>query len=323
METVLILTIALNPSVVRKININNFKIGEFNVSEKDELSIGDCGIYSAYVIKVMQGDPYVMGVSGGIGGRFIKNFLDKNRIKTDFLHVKHETKTLLLLEDDINKTLTTISSHREEISSRDFINIKHKLNHHIEETGIVTISSGDHYTSKLLDEIHKMSKKRKKIILGAEGNALKSCIDKGIYSIVIDHTDLELLGLEFPNNKKTYEALKEFQNKHKIKYIIVKGNYEIVGVTKNKICKVLYSTKDDLYPIVKSMILGGLTIGIKRNYPFEKIMKLIGSIATGCSINEYPFVISRKEIDRGVKNTKLYEVYNQRNGFVESDKANG
>jgi fructose-1-phosphate kinase PfkB-like protein len=320
MENSLILTIALNPSVVRKININNFKIGELNVSKRDELSVGDCGIYSAYVIKVMQGDPYVMGVSGGIGGRFIKNFLDKNRIKTDFLHVDHETKTLMLLEDDENNTLTTISSHNEEISNRDFINIKHKLNHHIDETNIVTISGSDHYTVNLLDEIHKMCKQRKKIILGADGKALKACIEKDVYSVVIDYNDLESLGLEFPENKVSYNALKEFQKKHRIKYIIVKGNYEIVGVTKNKICKVLYNTKDDLYPIVKSMILGGLTIGIKRNYPFEKIMKLIGSIATGCSINEYPFVIKRQEIDRGIKTIKLYEVYNQRNGYLESDK---
>lgn len=321
MENVLILTIALNPSVVRKINISNFRTGELNVASKDELSVGDCGIYSAYVIKVMQGDPYVMGVSGGIGGRFIKNFLDKNRIKTDFLHVDHETKTLLLLEDDKNNTLTSISSHNEEITKRDFINIKHKLNHHIDETSIVTISGSDHYTVNLLDEIHKMCKQRKKIILGAEGKALKDCITKDVYSVVIDHSDLESLGLSFPEDKTTYEAIKAFQKEYRIKYIIVKGNYEIVGVTKNKICKVNYSAKDDLYPIVKSMILGGLTIGVKRDYPFEKIMKLIGSIATGCSINEYPFVIKRKEIDRGIKTTKLFEVYNQRNGFIESDKT--
>lgn len=319
----MILTIALNPSVVRKINICNFKTGQLNVAKNDELSVGDCGIYSAYVIKVMQGDPYVMGVSGGIGGRFIKNFLDKNRIKTDFLHVDHETKTLLLLEDLEKNTVTSISSHNEEITNRDFINIKHKLNHHIDETDIVTISGSDHYTANLLDEIHKMVKQQKKIILGAEGNALKACIGKGIYSVVIDHSDLESLGLAFPEDEKSYEALKAFQKQHRIKYIFVKGNYEIVGFTKNKITKVLYSTKDDLYPIVKSMILGGLTIGVKRDYPFERIMKLIGSIATGCSINEYPFVIKRKEIDKGIKTTKLYEIYNQRNGYIESEQRNG
>jgi hypothetical protein len=70
------------------------------------------------------------------------------------------------------------------------------------------------------------------------------------------------------------------------------------------------------------MILGGLTIGVKRNYPFEMIMKLIGAIADACDVNEYPFVISRKEIDRGMKRIKIYEIYNQRNQFVIGETNN-
>jgi len=319
----LIITIALNPSVVRKININDFKLGVLNQSAANELTIGDCGIYSAYVIKVMQGDPYVMGVSGGIGGRFIKNFLDKNRIKTDFLHVDHETKTLLLLHDITNETVTSVTSHSKEITNGDFVNIKHKLNHHIDETNIVTISGSDSHIPSLLDEIHKMSKDSKKIILGTDGNIISECIKKNIYSVVIDNHDLQFLGLTFPETEEQYEEIRQFQRRHAIRYLIIKGNYEVIGFSKNKICKIHYHTKNDLYPIVKSTILGGLTIGVKRNYQFEKIMKLIGSIANGCNINEYPFIIRRKEIDKGVNITKLFEVYNERNGYIKGENSNG
>ncbi len=309
----MILTIALNPSVVRQLNISEFNIGELNTASSDELTVGDCGIYSAYVIKVMQGEPYVMGLSGGIGGRFIKNFLDKNRIKTNFLHVDHETKTLMIIRDKEN--ITQISSHNEEISDKDFNNIKHKLNNHINETNIITLSGSDHYLPKILDEIHNMSKNRKKIILGAEGMALKSSVDKKIYCVVMSANDLKILGFDYPTDEFSYESIRKYLKIRRIKYLFIKNEYEITGFAKNKICRIKFHSKDSIYPIVKSMILGGVTIGVKRSYPFEKIMKLVGSIANACSIDEYPFVIKRKDIDRGIKQCKLHEIYNQRNGY--------
>lgn len=301
--------------------MDEFTKGEINVADDDHLTVGDCGIYSAYVIKVMQGEPYVIGVSGGIGGRFIKNFLDKNRIKTDFLHVDHETKTLMLLKD--KESLTTISSHNEEISKLDFNNIKHKVNNHIEDTSIVMISGSDHYLPNLLDEIHNMSKERKKIILGAEGKALKNCIDNYIYSVVVNMNDLEELGLYYPTDEAGYEVIRKYLRSKRIKYMFIKGEHEVLGFAKNKICKIDFVSKDEIYPIVKSMILGGITIGVRRTYPFEKIMKLIGAIAGNCSIDEYPFVISRKEIDRSIKHCHLIEIYNQRNGYETGQTNNG
>ncbi len=69
----------------------------------------------------------------------------------------------------------------------------------------------------------------------------------------------------------------------------------------------------------ESMILGGLSVGVKRNYSFETTIKLMGAIANNCSVDEYPFVIRRNEIDRGMKHAKLYEIYNQRNGYSIGD----
>ncbi len=313
----MILTIALNPSVVRQINIDQLSLGQVNKSESDELSVGDCGIYSAYVVKVMQGEPYVIGVSGGIGGRFIKNFLDKNRIKTDFLHVDHETKTLMLIHE--KDRITTISSHNEDISLKDFNNIKHKINNHLEDTDIVAISGSDHYLPQLLEEIHRMSKDRKKIVLGAEGPILSSCIDNYIYAVVLTVKDLEILGLNYPDTVESYEEIRKFARSRHIKYVFLHGNDEIFGISKNKICRIKTDHKNEIYPIVKSMILGGVTIGVHRQYSFEKIMKLIGSIANGASIDEFPFVINRKDIDKGLKHCKIEELYNQRQGYVDED----
>lgn len=312
----MILTIALNPSVVRQINIKDFEIGRTNEAVTDELSVGDCGIYSAYILKAMQADPYVMGISGGIGGRLIKNYLDRNRIKTDFLQVDHEIKTRLIIEDEVNKTITTVVSHNDVISQRDFINIKHKLNHHLSETHIVAVSGSDTYLPKMLDDIHAMSKEAKKIIVNVEGPIVSDTLGKKIYGALIDADDLVRLGINFDYSDESYEIIKNYQKMKQIKYLVVKTEDEIIGFAKNKICKVSYQSRDTIYPIVKSAIFGGLVVGVRRNYPFEMIMKIMGSLANGCSVSDYPFIIKRKEIDKGINLTKITEVYNLRNGFV-------
>ena len=311
-----ILTIALNPAVVRTINVEGFQIDQSNEANQDALSVGDCGIYSAYIVKLLQGDPYVMGISGGIGGRYIKNFLDKNKIKTDFLQVDHETKTHLFIHDSIHDTTTKILSHNNQLTQRDFINIKHRIYHHIKETELITLTGDDSWSAEFIRDLNSMTKNAIRIITAVEGDSFKACVNERVYASVMDLDNLKALGFDFPEDIDSFERIRNFRREHKMKYLVIKGQYEIIGFAKNKICKVNYHAKDSIYPIVKSMILGGLSIGIKRNYSFETMIKLMGAIANNCSADEYPFVIRRNEIDRGMKHSKLYEIYNQRNGYT-------
>lgn len=314
-----ILTLALNPAVVRTINVEGFQVDQHNEAVYDALSVGDCGIYSAYIVKILQGDPYVMGVSGGIGGRYIKNFLDKNKIKTDFLQVDHETKTHLLIHDNINDTTTKILSHNNQLTERDFINIKHRIYHHIKETELIMLTGDDAWSSNFIRDLNTMTKGAIRIITAVEGDSFRECINESVYACVMDVDNLKALGYDFPEDEESFERIREFRRAHKMKYLIVKGHYEIIGFAKNKICKVNYHNKNSIYPVVKSMILGGLSVGVKRNYSFETTIKLMGAIANNCSVDEYPFVIRRNEIDRGMKHSKLYEIYNQRNGYSIGD----
>lgn len=311
----MILTIALNPSIVRHIYMQELNPGYTNTVISDELSIGDCGIYSAYVLKVMQVDPYVMGISGGIGGRFVKNFLDRNRIKTDFLQVDHEIKSLLLITDRQNNRTTSIISHNNELSQKDFVNIKHKLNHHLTETQLVAISGEDDYLPGIIDDIIAMSRDVKKIVVNAVGEIVPEILNKRIFAVQINTNDLETLGIEFEATEICFEKIRLYQKERHIRYLILKSHSKIYGFTKNKICSVDYIEKDSIYPISASAIFGGLIVGVRRNYQFERMMKLIGALATTCSLNDYPFVIKRQDVNQSVNKVKIHEIYNTRNGY--------
>lgn len=315
----MILTIALNPSVVRQIQVESLNIENMNESIIDQLTIGDCGIYSAYILKVMQVDPYVMGISGGIGGRFVKNFLDRNRIKTDFLQVDHELKSHLLITDVSKNTTTTIVSHSNSLSQKDFVNIKHKLNHHLSEAQIVAISGEDSYMPGILDDIHAMSKDAKMLIVNASGYIAKEVFKRRIYAGLINQQDLGEIGIDFEMTEECFDRIRQFQKQQHIRYFIVMTQDQIIGFTKNKICMVSYQLKEGIYPISNSAIFGGLIVGVRRNYPFERMMKLMGSLAHNCSLTDYPFIVRRQEINQGINTIKINEVYNTRNGYRLSD----
>lgn len=309
----MILTVALNPMVVREIKVNKLALHSTNESQADYLRVGDCGVYAAYILKVMQAEPYVMGISGGIGGRYIKNFLDKNRIKTDFLQVQRETKTVLRLTDDQGQT--TILSHNEVISNNDFVNIKHKINHHIDQAEMVLLSGEDYHVTRILDEIHSLAKDTKKIVSGIRGSIIKPCLDKNIYAALLAKTELDQLGLTMPTKDEHYDRIREFQQVKKMKYLLIYDSQFITGFSKNKICRVANNGKPASEIILRSLVLGGLALGVKRKYTLESMMKLIGAITEGADIREYPVVISRKNIDRNIKKVKLIEIYNGRNGY--------
>ncbi len=312
----MILTLALNPTVVRTIHIDGLQVDQHNEATSDTLSVGDCGIYSGYIIKKLQGDPYVMGVSGGIGGRFIKNFLDKNKIKTDFLHVDHETKTRLMLHDVIHDTTTEILSHNHQLTERDFINIKHRIYHHIQEAELIAVTGDDQWSSQFIHDLNNMTKDTVRIVTAVEGESVKECLQERVYASVMDRDNLESLDLDFPEDEEGFERIRDFRRNQGMKYLVIQGQQEIIGFAKNKICKVNYHAKDSIYPVVKSMILGGLCMGIKRGYSFETTIKLMGAIGNNSSLDEYPLIIRRHEIDRGMKHAKIHEIYNQRNGYI-------
>ncbi|MBC7958646.1 MAG: hypothetical protein H7X94_02160, partial [Vallitaleaceae bacterium] len=90
----MILITTLNLFVHKTAVVDGLDVNGINAIQDHRMVVGDSAIYSALIIKILQGEPYVLGIAGGIGGRFIKNFMDKNRIKSDLLMKEQETRSV-------------------------------------------------------------------------------------------------------------------------------------------------------------------------------------------------------------------------------------
>ncbi len=92
-------------------------------------------------------------------------------------------------------------------------------------------------------DLNTMTKGAIRIITAVEGDSFRECINESVYACVMDVDNLKALGYDFPEDEESFERIREFRRTHKMKYLIVKGHYEIIGFAKNKICKVNYHTK--------------------------------------------------------------------------------
>lgn len=327
----MILTMVFNPRLIRKIEVTSLKdksVGDERVAtvEKEKLYINDSGIYTALIIKMLQAEPYIIGFSGGIGGRFIKNFLDKNRIKSDLIQLTDEAKVTTLLTDQCTGCSYRLESNGLMLESNHWKNLKHKYHNHVKQSEVVIfsddlpleITENRQARPRLLLEEHQ------KLIIRLKGSYLALAEQYHPYAIIADPYHLNFFDdnqenevlKSWPPDSKTFERLRLWMSQQQIKQFYLATEGKIYGISKNKIGYVTYQQADRNEMLVDSAIMGAVAIGAKRNYTFEKVLKLAGAIAQKINMDRFPRVIHRHDIDTNLNKVKVQEIYNRRQGYM-------
>ncbi|WFD11181.1 1-phosphofructokinase [Tepidibacter hydrothermalis] len=124
----MIYTVTFNPAIDYIVNVSHFKTGEVNRVNSDIKYPGGKGINVSRVLNNFGVDTKALGFIGGFTGNFIKNYIEDEGVKTDFINVKEDTRINVKLksneETEINGYGPTIT---EENLNSLFDKIK-KLN---------------------------------------------------------------------------------------------------------------------------------------------------------------------------------------------------
>jgi 1-phosphofructokinase len=309
----MIITIALNPGIEKRIVVDQLVIGEEHKVLDYQLLIGRSSVYSAYIMKILQGDPYVMGFAGGIGGRYIKNFLDKNRIKSNFVLKDQEMESVFLLRIE-GQPDTRLVDHSHQLTPADGRNFKHKLTAHLKDCEIILLNGDtlDAIAMTIMTDTMAIAKKENtRVVLAVEGNAVGSFISKAPYAWVVDDEQLEALGISGTEEQRI-RLIHDFLIRNSIHYAFYPTAQGVIGVTRNKICMgQLEGINVKKTGWVKEAIAGGVAIGIKRKYEFERMVKLSSSIVSAINEKKYPNICTRKEIDQKMNQCKIVEYYSK------------
>lgn len=311
----MIITVALNPGIEKRIGIKELTVGAETDVDSYRLSIGRSSVYSAYIMKLLQGDPYVLGFAGGIGGRYIKNFLDRNRIKSSLISKDQELESVFILEIP-GQPDTVLTDHSHLLDDADARNFKHQLIGHIND-GTIILLNGDTYDSTsvgIMEDTMTLARKEgKRVVLSIEGEHIESFISKAPYAWIVDDEQLKILGIEGDDDTKI-RAMHSFVREHGIHYAFYPVPTGVIGVSRNKICIGSYEGLEiDQASWMKEAMAGGIAMGIKRKYGFERMVKMATAIGVAIHSEDYPDICTRKEIDSRMKKSRIFEYYSKGN----------
>ena len=308
----MILTIALNPGIEKYISISKYKEGTTIPVNRYDLRIAGSSVYSAYIMRLLQAEPYVLGFVGGIGGRYIKNFLDINRIKSSFITKDKELRTTMLITNELG-VVTKLIDDEEAFNEVDAKNLKHKLTAQIDEAELALVNGAVlhegswkilHQSIELIKEAHKHW------ILSVEGDEVLSFIEQSPMAVLLDQAQVELLTNDAVTLEDTLEQLRQLGIQNTIRYIFFDSGDGLIGVTRNK---VTYANIGDqvTLPLAwrKEAVAGAMAIGVKRRYEFEKILRLMTGVNFAISEENYPALCTRKRIDVLSNKVKLVDYY--------------
>lgn len=129
----MIYTITFNPSIDYIVKVKSLKLGELNRVEADSKYPGGKGINVSRVLKKFGVNSKALGFIGGFTGDYIKAFLEKEGVETEFINVEEDTRINIKLkseeETEINGAGSLIGTEElerlflriENLNDEDFI----------------------------------------------------------------------------------------------------------------------------------------------------------------------------------------------------------
>jgi len=174
----MIYTITLNPSIDYIVPVEDFNIGQLNYMDSDLMLPGGKGINVSRILKELDTDTTALGFLGGFTGDFIANWLQKDRVKADFISINGATRINIKLK----------STEETEINGRGPIITKEEAKQLLNQLNYVTandtvILSGskppslpDNFYSLIID---KVIKNGAQFVIDTTGEALKAALPDG------------------------------------------------------------------------------------------------------------------------------------------------
>ncbi|WP_099221986.1 1-phosphofructokinase [Listeria costaricensis] len=115
----MIYTVTLNPSIDYIVQVEDLKLGELNRMKHDDKLPGGKGINVSRVLNQLNVNSKATGFLGGFTGRFIKDWLEEEGVKTGFVKISDDTRINIKLkhgeETEINGLGPTISEHEQAV----------------------------------------------------------------------------------------------------------------------------------------------------------------------------------------------------------------
>lgn len=189
-----VLTVTLNPAIDKTITLSDFKIGGLNRVKHLRMDPGGKGINVARVLKEFHVDVLTTGFIAGNQGKYLINQLEKQGIQINLSEVQGETRTNLKIVDETSNITTEINEQGFEITRTDIEKFSEQLYKKIDKGSILVLGGSlpngapANIYRKIIEVVQA---KGAKVILDADGDALKEGIEAKPYAVKPNLQELE------------------------------------------------------------------------------------------------------------------------------------
>ncbi|SHE95231.1 1-phosphofructokinase [Caloramator proteoclasticus] len=304
----MIYTVTLNPAIDKTIVLDKLLLGNVNRSISSRDDIGGKGINVAKVIKNLGYNVCALGFIGKENSDYIYRKLNKYGVCHDFIEVDGETRTNIKIVEREEGIFTDINQCGFSVDSLDLEKLIRKLKNRVNREDVVVLSGSlpkgiESNVYKVI--IEQLKQKDVKVILDAEGQALRYGIEANPYLIKPNINELKTIVNCSEDIEDIKQSVEEFVNKG-----------IVVAVSMGENGALLFSKEQSLYskPLkvdVKSTVGAGdsmvaaFAIGVHENMPLEDTFRLAIASSTAKVTMEGSQAPNRKEI---LKYIELVEI---------------
>ena len=306
----MILTVTINPILIKRLHFTSVKNGGVNRSKSQEFFAGGKGINVSRQLNILGAKNQALTVLGGANGKLMRHVLTNEGINFTAASIKADIRFSTDVYERKTNRITSYFSPDFEMTAKEIDEFKGRLERAIANCSIVVFSGSS--PCKLADEIFpfgiEIANKLDKIsILDTYGNHLNNCIENIPLAVHNNVDEVEKsLNIKLSNEKAKIEYLKSLYNKG-IKLSFLTDGEKPAYVCKYGFIHKVTPPKIDLLDATGSgdAFVAGIAYGLEKANVFNDFVIYASALGAANAEKLDACTVSKEEAEKFIDSIKI------------------
>ena len=299
----MLLTVTLNAAIDKRYVVEDFQVGKVIRVKECVYTPGGKGLNVSKVAAIAGAEVIATGFVGGYAGGYIENALQPFGIKSEFCHLKAESRSCINIWDEKQKLQTEFLEPGLTVSEEEFQCFYQQFQELIEKAEVIAMSGS---VPKGLDGtayqklVRSCKEAGKKVILDTSGKLLEMGIEACPTMIKPNLDEIRMLtGKQCEQLEEMIAAAKEIHEKG-VEIVAVSlgadGCFVVCdqGVFRAKVPKI-----DAVNTVgCGDSMIAGFALGLSKGLNMEEILKQASAISAAAALREETGFFVKEDMER-------------------------